>query len=185
MKPNRKQELFIKEYLIDKNATRAAIAAGYSQKTARSIGNELLGKPHIQSVISEEIAKQAKRLEIKADDILRELLRIAMSDIGEAFDDMGQMKPLKEIPEDVRRAISFIEVHEIFDGRGDDKMAIGLAKKIKFWDKTKALEMLAKHLKLLTDKVEVQGSVEAKPQIILSLPTNGREAKNDGSGNGS
>lgn len=154
-KVSSKQKIFIKEYLIDKNATRAAKAAGYSEKTARSQGQRLLTKVDIKALLDRGIDQQCMKLELKADHILRELLRIATADVGLAFDDMGQMKPLSEIPEDVRRAISSLEVHEIFDGQGEGKMAIGLARKVKFWDKPRALEMLGRHLKLFVDELKV------------------------------
>lgn len=68
-----KQELFVKEYLIDFNATQAAIRAGYSEKTAGAMGNENLQKPEIQDFLSEQQKKRSQRLEITVDDLVREL----------------------------------------------------------------------------------------------------------------
>lgn len=97
---------------------------------------------------------RSEKTGVTAEHILSELLKIATSDVGDAFDEMGQMKPLNQMSADTRRAIASIEVHEIFEGQGSQKTAIGLARKLKFWDKPKALELLGKHLKLYTDKIE-------------------------------
>jgi phage terminase small subunit len=154
-----RQQRFVAEYLVDLNATAASVRAGYSAKTAPQQGPRLLQHPTVAKEISAALERRSARLEIKADDVLRELLRLARVDIGEAFDDEGKLKPLKEIPEDVRRAISGIEVDELFDGHGENRMSIGVTRKLKFWDKTRALEMLGKHLKLFTDRIEVSGKL--------------------------
>lgn len=158
MTPN--QARFVEEYLLDLNATQAAIRAGYSAKTALQQGPRLLGNAGVKAAIQKALAARAKRVEVKADDVLRELLRIATTDISEAYDDEGNLKKLKDIPVDLRRAISGVEVDEIWDGYGEDRTQTGETKKLKLWDKTRALEMLGKHLKLLTDKVEHRHSFE-------------------------
>ena len=154
---NDQQQLFCREYMKDLNGRQAAIRAGYSEKTAQEQASDLLSKPKVQQFCQELMNKRSKRVEIEADLVLVELAALATVDITQAYDDMGQLKPLSEIPPLVRKAISGLDVNELFDGQGDQKTAIGLAKKIKFWDKTKALELLGKHLKLFTDKVEHTG----------------------------
>ena len=64
------------------------------------------------------------------------------------------------MPEALRLAISSIEVFEEFEGSGKDRVYIGDTKKLKIWDKVKALELLGKHLKLFTEKLELSGKVE-------------------------
>lgn len=153
-----RQRLFVAEYLKDLNATQAAIRAGYSGKTAVVQGPRLLGNVRIATAIAEAMDARAARIEVKADDVLRELLLIARSDIGQAFDTSGKLKALHEIPEDTRRAISGIETDELFEHTGDGERAqTGWVRKVKFWDKVKGLELLGKHLKLWTDKVEATG----------------------------
>jgi phage terminase small subunit len=154
--PEDRHERFAQEYIKDLNGAQAAVRAGYSEKTARQQGSRLLTNADVAQRISELQAERAKRTQIDADRILLELYRIATVDVGLAFDDAGQMKPLKDIPEDVRRSISGLEVHEIFDGQGDQKHAIGLAKKIKFWDKPRALELLGKHLSLFIERIKIE-----------------------------
>jgi phage terminase small subunit len=149
-----KQAAFCAEYLIDLNATQAAIRAGYGEKTARSVGAENLTKPDIQAEVSRLMADRSKRVEVTADTVLAELLKLAMTDIGQAFREDGSLKAIHEMPEDIRRAIAGVDVFEEFDGRGSEREQIGWTKKIRFWDKTKALEMLGRHLKMFTDKLE-------------------------------
>ncbi|WP_213469940.1 terminase small subunit, partial [Paenibacillus dendritiformis] len=76
-----KQKAFVQEYLIDLNATQAAIRAGYSAKTARKIGQENLTKPDIQKAIQEAMDARAKRTEITADRVLQELAKIGFANI--------------------------------------------------------------------------------------------------------
>lgn len=140
-----KQEKFCLEYLLDLNATQAAIRAGYSEKSARQQGAENLSKPAIQERIAELKKAQFKRLEIESDTLLREALRIATADVGLAFNPDGSLKAIHDIPEDIRRAISGFEVEELFAGNGKDRLQIGTLKKVKFWSKDKNIETLMKH----------------------------------------
>lgn len=152
-----KQAAFCAEYLIDLNATQAAIRAGYSEKTAASIGQENLKKPEIQREVSRMMGERAKRVEVSSDTVLAELLKLATVDIGLAFKEDGSLKAIHDMPEEIRRAIAGVDVFEEFEGRGEDREQVGWTKKIRFWDKTKALEMLGRHLRLFTDKLEHSG----------------------------
>lgn len=78
-----KQQAFIKEYLIDTNATQAAIRAGYSEKTAYSIGEENLRKPEIKVKIDEEMAKRAEKIDISAEKVLERLASMVFADTNE------------------------------------------------------------------------------------------------------
>ncbi|MBK7892897.1 MAG: terminase small subunit [Bdellovibrionales bacterium] len=160
-----KQKRFVEEYLVDLNATQAAIRAKYSENTAGSQAFDLLKKPEIQAAIQAEMDKRSKRTNITADNVLKELMRIATADLSGAYDEQGRLKPIHEIPEDTRRAMSGIKVFEEFDGFGQDRVKIGEVREVKFWDKPKSLEILARHLKLLTDKVEVSGSVTISDRL--------------------
>jgi phage terminase small subunit len=70
--------LFVKEYLVDHNASQAAIRAGYAPKTAYSIGHELLKKPEIQAALKEENDKRDARTELSADWVLSRLKIVAL-----------------------------------------------------------------------------------------------------------
>ncbi len=160
-----KQKRFVEEYLVDLNATQAAIRAKYSENTAGSQAFDLLKKPEIQAAIQAEMDKRSKRTNITADNVLKELMRIATADLSGAYDEQGRLKPIHEIPEDTRRAMSGVKVFEEFEGFGADRVKIGEVREVKFWDKPKSLEILARHLKLLTDKVEVSGSVTISDRL--------------------
>lgn len=163
-----KQERFCQEYMKDLNGTQAAIRAGYAENSAQEQSSRLLSKDIVWRRVEELKAAQSKRVQISADEILLELKRLALADVSQAFDEMGGLKPLKEIPEDVRRSISGLEVNELFEGSGDQKTAIGIARKVKFWDKNKALENLGKHLKLFVERQEVTGRDGGPVEINVS-----------------
>lgn len=148
-----KQSLFVDEYLVDLNATQAAIRAGYSPDTAQQIGSENLSKPVIQQAIQKAMEERSKRTEITQDMVLNELARIAFLDIRQAFDEKGNLMPIHELPDDVARAIGGID-HTVI---GDKEDKIGITSKIKIIDKKGSLELLGKHLKMFTDKKEVTG----------------------------
>jgi phage terminase small subunit len=173
---NPKQNRFVAEYLKDLNGTQAAIRAGYAPSGADVQATRLLANVSVRRAIDEALARRASRVEVKSDDILRELMRLAMVDVGEAFDDEGRLKPLKDMPVDVRRAIAGIEVHEsplkmrreMDDGHIIEE-PMGRAVKVRFWDKTKGLELLGKHLKLFTDKVEHSGALTLEQLVLASM----------------
>ncbi len=141
-----KQERFCREYVVDLNATQAAMRAGYSKKTAYSAGQRLLKNVEIQKRLSVLVKARQERTGARGDEAMQECRRIALADVIGAFNEDGSIKPIHEIPEDLRRAISGFEVAEIWGGDGDDgKIQIGELKKVKFWSKDKQIEMLFKH----------------------------------------
>ena len=156
-----KQRLFVKEYLIDKNATQAAKRAGYSRQTARAIGAENLTKPAVRSAINSELSKQAVRAELTADRVLAEYIRIAFADIRDAICwtvDEIDVKPTAELNERVSVAISEVNV-----------TPSGVIK-FKMHDKLKALDALSRHLKLFSEQSE--GSVGGELKAILDAACN-------------
>jgi phage terminase small subunit len=169
-----KQNRFVAEYLVDLNATQAAIRAGYSKRTATEQSYDLLRKPQIRAMIDEAMVKRAERVEVKADDVLRELMRVGLADISQAYDKNGQLKPLHEMSEDVRRAIAGVEVEELYEGHGDDRVRIGSLVKVRFWDKTRGLEMLGRHLKMFTDKVEHEAGPGLEALLLAAREKNGK-----------
>lgn len=155
-----RQERFIHEYQVDLDGPAAVLRAGF-KATARSAAQKachLLAMPAIRDAIAAGKKVQAQRLEVKADDVLRELLCLARCDIGEAFCDDGSMKAIRDMPEDVRRAVASVEVDESYglSEDGEPGAVTGRTKKVRFWSKPEALNLLGKHLKLFVDRVQVE-----------------------------
>lgn len=137
-----KQQRFIDEYLVDLNATQAAIRAGYSEATAPEIGCQNLMKLNIKEAIAERQQKRAERTEITQDRVLLEVARLAFSDGRKAFDERGQLKPITQWDDDLGAAVSSIEVVTKDAGGGD----VEYIHKIKLWDKNAALQKTMQHL---------------------------------------
>ena len=108
-----KQKLFILEYQKDGNATQAALRAGYSEKTAYSIGQRLLKKPVIQKALEADLIARAERLTITADDVIRDLIMIKDRCInGKPFDARGAIKALELIGKNLGMFANKIQVEE-------------------------------------------------------------------------
>ena len=142
-----KQERFVAEYLIDLNATQAAIRAGYSEKTARQVGAENLTKPVIGAAIQEAQAKRSERTEITQDRVLRELAKIGFSDLRKTMTRGGALLDPNAWDDDTAGAIAAIEVVTRPGGFDDEgNREVEHVHKIKAWDKLSALEKMGKHL---------------------------------------
>lgn len=156
----KKQKRFVEEYLIDLNATQAAIRAGYSPLTARDIGCENLTKPNIQEAIDKAIAERSRRTGVNADRVVRELAKIAFVNAGEVVD-FDTAILMDKISEDDMAAIQSVKVKTF----GED----GVEREVKLADKLKALELLGKHLGLFKDKVELGGAVKADMSALSGV----------------
>lgn len=152
----KKQKRFVEEYLIDLNATQAAIRAGYSPDTARSIGNENLTKPDIRAHIDRAMAERSRRTGVNADRVVTELAKIAFVNAVDVIDHETATVKEGALPEDTA-AIQSVKVKTF----GED----GLEREIKMADKLKALELLGKHLGMFKDKVEISGLNEEKSKL--------------------
>lgn len=150
-----KQEAFAREYLVDLNATQAAIRAGYSPKTANRAGPRLLSNVGVAAYIEKNASKRAEKLELTAEMVLRELMNLAFNDPSAAFSDSGVILDPRQLPEPLRRAIAG------FDVDADGKM------KVRFHSKPQALDLLGKHLKLFTERREVEHTGEVTFNMVL------------------
>lgn len=160
-----KQEQFCREYIIDFNATQAAIRAGYSKKTAQMQASRLLLNVMIQKRIAELVKERQKRTQNRADDAINECVRIALADVSQAYNKDNTLKDIHDMPEDIRRAISGIEIDEIYSGTGKARKLIGYTKKVKFWSKDKQIDTLFKHHGLF-EKDNDQSRPEHVVQIV-------------------
>lgn len=137
-----KQRKFVSEYLVHLNATRAAVAAGYSARSAADIGHSLLRRhPAVMAAIAAAVKERERRTHVTADRIVKELARIAFADIR-SFADWGPdgvgLRPLAEISDDDAAAVAEIYAPGAAGGRP----------KLRLHDKKAALELLARHLGL-------------------------------------
>lgn len=154
-----KETRFVDEYLIDLNATQAAIRTGYSIKTAYSIGQRLLKKVEIQAAIAENKRKRSDRTQIDADWLLKRLGEEAVADIADLYDDNNNLKPVKEWPLIWRQGlVAGVEIEALYEGFGEDREQIGQTKKIKLSDRIKRLELIGKHVDVqaFREKIEVE-----------------------------
>lgn len=146
-----KQQRFVEEYLVDLNATQAAIRAGYSPKTAGQIGERLLKKVEIQQALSERMKAREQRTEVTQDRVVKELAKIAFGDPRNVmtWGPTGvKLKASTELTDDEAAFVS--EVSETTTEHGGSL-------KLKTNDKLKALELLGRHLGMFKEKVEVTG----------------------------
>lgn len=158
-----KQALFVRHYLANKqNGKQAAIAAGYAEGSATVTASKLLTQANVRAALARLLEPRVEQLDLKAEDVLRELMSIAFSNLAEVIDkDTQALKPIHDWPIGMQRAIGTLEIarekvtHK--DGAEGDVSVIVQDQilKVKSWDKPRALELLAKHLKLLTDRLEV------------------------------
>ena len=171
-----KQQRFVEEYLIDLNATQAAIRAGYSVNNADKIGSELLGKTRVSSTIAKAMAERSKRTGVNQDKIVNELAAIGFSNATDYVQiveepiienghyvkdpDTGKLRmqevvkiiPTDKLPEEKRKAIAGIK---------EGKYGI----EVNTCDKVRALELLGRHLGMFKDKVEITGLSEEKSKL--------------------
>lgn len=148
-----KQQRFVEEYLIDLNATQAAIRAGYKPSSARQVGTENMSKPSIRACIDQAIAERSKRTGINQDRVIRELARLAFVNASDVID-MDEASIKCNASEDDTAAIASVKVKTIPTKEGD-----GVEREIRLNDKLKALELLGKHLGMFKDKLEIEGKV--------------------------
>lgn len=133
-----KQQRFVDEYLLDLNIRQAATRAGYSEKTAPSIGNRLLKNPKVKAEIDRRIRERSERTQIDSDWVLKRLALEADADLGDLFDEDGNLRPMQEWPKIWRMGLV----------TGLDVVAVkgtGVITKVKLSDRVKRIELIGKH----------------------------------------
>ena len=158
-KLNRRQQLFVHEYLVDLNATRAAIAVGYSEKSAQQIGTENLSKPSIKAAIDAEIEKRKADCGGRAERVIAELELLGFSDMGDfvEIDEGGAVRafPITTLAAGKSRIIRKVKEKRTIKSTAEGDQILESTYEFELYDKVKPLETLARHHGLLHDKQEV------------------------------
>lgn len=162
-----KQQMFVVEYLVDLNATKAAMRAGYSdnEKSAGVQGSRLLENVKIKAAIETAMAERGKRTEITGDTVLKRINTYADFDPAEFYNQNGKLKSIHDIPLEVRKCIKSIKIFEEFEGFGQDRKQIGETVEVTWLDRLKANELLGRHHKLFTDKIEIEDKTAISERI--------------------
>nr|DAS18373.1 MAG TPA: Terminase small subunit [Bacteriophage sp.] len=151
-----KQKRFCDEYIIDLNATQAAIRAGYSPHTAKDIASQNLAKLNILAEINKKLAERSKRTGVNQDRVVRELAKIAFVNAADVIDDRNAtVKPTAT--DDDRACIQSVKVKIMDSDKGTME-----EREIKLADKVRALELLGKHLGMFKEKVELSTDEPSK-----------------------
>ena len=158
--------MFCKEYLKDLNDSEAAVRAGYSKNRKGEIGWQLLQKPTIKAYISEKMQKREERIGLSADKVLNELARIAFLDPLKFYDKEGNLKKIQDLDDDTAAVLAGVEV----DTKTSKDETLTTTKKIRYSDKVRALELLAKYYKLLTERIETTIKVQTTSFDFSKLP---------------
>ena len=145
-----KQQRFCDEYLIDLNATQAAIRAGYSPKTAEQTASRLLTIVKVSDEIAREMAERSKRTGINQDRVVQELAKLAFVNIADVVDLDSDTVKETATGEDLA-CIQSVKIKP---------SEFGTEREIKLYDKKASLELLGKHLGMFKDKLEVEADMD-------------------------
>ena len=152
-KMTKKQQRFVEEYLIDLNATQAAIRAGYSVKTANEQGAQNLAKLSIQEAIAQEMAERSKRTGVNQDRVVLELAKIAFVNPKNLINSKDASIKADATDDDLA-CVQSIKVKTMYGDKGTS-----VEREVKLYDKQRALEQLGKHLGMWNDKIDVNVAV--------------------------
>ncbi|MEW6186184.1 MAG: terminase small subunit [Thermodesulfobacteriota bacterium] len=167
-----RERAFARYYIETHRLAESARRAGYSAKNAHIIANRLIKKSLVADLIRAEEEAALKRAGVTAEQVLLVLANLANSDVRRLFREDGSLLNPVEWDDATAAAVSAIEIAEQFEGKGEERTQTGFVKKVRLWDKNKAVENLAKHLKLLTDKVDLSGEMDlAHSGSVVLLPS--------------
>lgn len=177
-----KQRRFVAEYLVDLNGTKAAIRAGYSKKTAYSIGSENLRKPEVKEEIAKAQLNRELRTEITQDRILTELARICFFDIRTLYNPDSTLKRPYDLSDDAAAVVARLQTVKIqgnitIASNGRNNNSAVQTTKIRVFDKNSALLLAMKHVGILDGKPRELFNSEGTPQIKVNVIIGSKESK--------
>lgn len=168
-----KKENFVQNYLASFNATKAAKEAGYSEKTAHQIGYALLKTVDVQNRIAQLRGQMANGFNVSRERLAQELARIAYGDTRNLFNENGSLKSPDQWDDDVAATVSSVETEELFDGFGKEREQIGFTKKVKTWEKTKAIELLTRMMGY-NEPDKIKGDIKHTSTVVKIVRTSNR-----------
>jgi phage terminase small subunit len=141
-----KRQRFVEEYLVDFNATQAAIRAGYSPKTAYAQGCRLLKKADVRAAVAKGTQAKGERSGITQRRVLKELELLAFSDVSHyVVDDDGEIRLAEGAPEGAMRALQSVKRKVTARGAGD-KLEVTREVELKLWNKPEPLKLAGRHV---------------------------------------
>ena len=184
-KLDKREKVFCDEYLIHLSPQRAAIAAGYSASTAKTLAylwisetkNPKYFKPHLYNAIKEAMKKRSVRTEVTQDRVVTEFAKLAFLDPRKFFDKGGNLIPIADLDADVAATLTGMDVTVLIrkGAKGEDDEEREYVKKIKYNDKKGALDSLARHLGMFNDKlgiggIDSDGEITEIPIVFVAAP---------------
>lgn len=165
-----KQKRFVEEYLVDLNATQAAIRAGYSERTAQEQSSRLLSNVMVQEAVQKAVANRSARTEITQDRVLRELAAIGFSRttdyVNITKEGYVKLTPTDVLSDEQQRAVASIK---------EGKYGVEL----RLHDKLGALQLIGRHIGMFTGKETQQDDIE-DDGLLAALGANAQAVFNDG-----
>lgn len=143
------------------NQTDAAIAAGFSQKTAAMAGSRLMARPDVKQALNAKHEEIAEKMGLSLERTLREIARVAYADPRKLYDKHGHLKPIHELDDDTAATVASLEVDVL---RDEKRKSIGTTTKLKQWDKNAALEKAMKF-----HGAYGKDNEQKKPEVIIQM----------------
>ena len=165
-----RRKRFAEAYLTNgSNASQAAMAAGYSEKTAYAAGSRLLKHVEVSTIIQQRRAELAKKYELTTESVIKSLAQAVHFDPRKMFNEDGSIKAITDLDDDTAAALAGFEVMEE-KGSGDDRgKVVGYTKKVKWLDKNTAREQAMKHLGLYLEDNKQKSPLEGVSRDTLKL----------------
>lgn len=152
-----RQARFVEAYLGGASGADAFRSAGYHappDKMGKAV-YRLMHSRGVAHAIERALAARRERVEVKVDIVLSELVALLRSDVAGLFAEDGTMLPIHQVDPALRRAVAGVETHELWERHAGERVQVGVVRKVKLWDKAKAVELALRHLGLLRDRTEV------------------------------
>ena len=157
-----KQQLFVALYVVDYNGTKAALAAGYSPKSAGRMARHLLKLPHVRAAVDKALREQKEKIGLSAESLIAELALVAYQDMDDfvSVDENGavHIKTLDALKPGRSRVIKKIRERKITRTDKEGNKTTESTMEYELHDKVKCGELLARHLGILHDKTEITGA---------------------------